>query len=120
LAAANPIFGRYDDLKTTEEQIDFQTTILSRFDMIFLVKDQKDSKKDERLARHLIDVHINRKVKVTEGDIQLEKLKRYIAYCRSSVSPRLNKVASELLINYYVDQRSKQKKNDTGAQVYFF
>ncbi|MBH1945553.1 ATP-binding protein, partial [Erythrobacter sp. YJ-T3-07] len=38
LAAANPIFGRYDDMKTPGENIDFQTTILSRFDMIFIVK----------------------------------------------------------------------------------
>merc|ERR1712142_394726 len=34
LAAANPIFGRYDELRTTSENIDFETTILSRFDLI--------------------------------------------------------------------------------------
>jgi DNA replication licensing factor MCM5 len=39
LAAANPIFGRYDDMKTPGENIDFQTTILSRFDMIFIVRE---------------------------------------------------------------------------------
>ncbi len=42
LAAANPIFGRYDDMKTPGENIDFQTTILSRFDMIFIVKDEHE------------------------------------------------------------------------------
>ena len=39
LAAANPIYGRYDDLKSAAENIDLMTTILSRFDLIFIVRD---------------------------------------------------------------------------------
>lgn len=39
LAAANPVFGRYDDFKSASENIDLMTTILSRFDLIFLVRD---------------------------------------------------------------------------------
>lgn len=45
LAAANSIFGRWDDTKG-EENIDFMPTILSRFDMIFIVKDVHDEKRD--------------------------------------------------------------------------
>lgn len=45
LAAANPIYGRYDDLKSPGENIDFQTTILSRFDMIFIVKDDHNEER---------------------------------------------------------------------------
>ena len=50
LAAANPIFGRYDDMKTPGENIDFQTTILSRFDMIFIVKDEHNEQRDRVLS----------------------------------------------------------------------
>lgn len=46
LAAANPVFGRYDDLKSPGENVDFQTTILSRFDMIFIVKDIHNEERD--------------------------------------------------------------------------
>lgn len=46
LAAANPIFGRYDDMKSPGDNIDFQTTILSRFDMIFIVKDDHNDSRD--------------------------------------------------------------------------
>ena len=46
LAAANPIFGRYDDMKSPGDNIDFQTTILSRFDLIFIVKDTHDAGRD--------------------------------------------------------------------------
>ncbi len=60
LAAANPIQGRLVDYKSTQDQIDFQTTILSRFDCIFLVKDTREREKDTNLALHIIDLHIVR------------------------------------------------------------
>jgi DNA replication licensing factor MCM5 len=58
LAAANPIYGSLDDLKSTQDQIDFQSTILSRFDCIFLVKDQRDETRDTQLANYIIDLQI--------------------------------------------------------------
>lgn len=42
---------RYDDLKTAQENIDLQSTILSRFDLIFIVKDERSVEKDKRIAR---------------------------------------------------------------------
>lgn len=45
LAAANSVFGRWDESKA-EANIDFMPTILSRFDMIFIVKDEHDEKRD--------------------------------------------------------------------------
>eukprot|EP01083_Nonionella_stella_P281980 959727_1 len=53
LAAANPIFGRYDELRSTSENIDFETTILSRFDLIFIIRDIKNTERDTRLAHHI-------------------------------------------------------------------
>lgn len=60
LAAANPVNGRLDDFRTTQDQIDFQTTILSRFDCIFLVKDAREVEKDTNLALHIINLHMVR------------------------------------------------------------
>lgn len=48
---------RYDDLKTAQENIDLQTTILSRFDLIFIVKDERSMDRDKMIARHVLDVH---------------------------------------------------------------
>eukprot|EP00488_Nonionellina_sp_1-RS-2012_P000406 TRINITY_DN11114_c0_g1_i1.p1 TRINITY_DN11114_c0_g1~~TRINITY_DN11114_c0_g1_i1.p1 ORF type:complete len:120 (+),score=36.04 TRINITY_DN11114_c0_g1_i1:115-474(+) len=59
LAAANPIFGRYDELRSTSENIDFETTILSRFDLILIIRDIKDVNRDTRLAHHIMGLHIN-------------------------------------------------------------
>lgn len=57
LAAANPIFGRYDDLKSPGDNIDFQTTILSRFDMIFIVKDDHNDSRDRVCQSHESFLH---------------------------------------------------------------
>ena len=51
LAAANPLFGRYDDSKSAAEQIDLMSTILSRFDLIFVVRDVRDEVKAFPCAR---------------------------------------------------------------------
>ncbi len=58
LAAANPVYGRYDDFKSAADQIDLMTTILSRFDMIFLVRDIREEERDRMICRHVMGVHI--------------------------------------------------------------
>jgi len=59
LAAANPVFGRYDDLKSASENIDLMSTILSRFDLIFLVRDIRDEQRDRSICLHVMGVHID-------------------------------------------------------------
>lgn len=85
LAAANPIFGRYDDMKTPGENIDFQTTILSRFDMIFIVKDEHSREKDETMAKHVLGLHSGGQgaEEVIETEISVDKMKRYLTYCKT-------------------------------------
>lgn len=84
LAAANPIFGRYDDFKSPGENIDFQTTILSRFDMIFIVRDEHERGRDERIAKHVMGIHMGGAgaEDQVEAEISVEKMKRYISYCK--------------------------------------
>lgn len=84
LAAANPIFGRYDDMKTPGENIDFQTTILSRFDMIFIVRDEHERGRDERIAKHVMGIHMGGRgvEEQVQAEIPVEKMKRYISYCK--------------------------------------
>lgn len=87
LAAANPIFGRYDDMKTPGENIDFQTTILSRFDMIFIVKDDHSREKDEKMAKHVLSIQMDGRgaEEVTESEIPIDRMRKYLTYCRTYV-----------------------------------
>lgn len=93
LAAANPIFGRYDDLKQASEQIDLQTTILSRFDCIFIVRDNKSEEHDKTLANHIINLHQGKhNMDIEENAVDFNFLKKYIYYAKNKVSPRLTEV----------------------------
>ncbi|KAG9243924.1 MCM2/3/5 family-domain-containing protein [Calycina marina] len=109
LAAANPIFGRYDDLKTPGENIDFQTTILSRFDMIFIVKDDHERGRDEKIAKHVMHLQMGGRGNEdqAEAEISVDKMKRYVSYCRSRCAPRLSPEAAEKLSSHFVSIRKQ-------------
>ena len=59
LAAANPVHGRYNDDITAAQNIDFLPSILSRFDLIFIVRDIRNEERDSAIARHVMGVHMN-------------------------------------------------------------
>ncbi|KAJ6438454.1 DNA replication licensing factor mcm5 [Purpureocillium lavendulum] len=99
LAAANPIFGRYDDMKTPGENIDFQTTILSRFDMIFIVKDEHTREKDERIAKHVMGIHMDGRgaEEIAESEIPVDKMRRYLTYCKTLSEEAATKLSSHFV-----------------------
>lgn len=109
LAAANPIFGRYDDMKSPGDNIDFQTTVLSRFDMIFIVKDDHNDARDRSIAEHVMNIHMYRQRddSTVEGEIPIEAMRRYIAYCKSHCAPRLSVEAAEKLSSHFVAIRKQ-------------
>ena len=69
LAAANPVFGRLDSMKQIAEQIELQTTILSRFDCIFLVVDKNTEEHNKKISKHILDLHQGKIKKESEGNI---------------------------------------------------
>ncbi|KAK1118351.1 minichromosome maintenance protein 5 [Melipona bicolor] len=118
LAAANSIFGRWDEIKG-EENIDFMPTILSRFDMIFIVKDEHEQNKDITLAKHVMNIHSNAgqvTEQSAEGELPLHILKKYIHYCRSRSGPRLGKEAGEKLKNRYVVMRASTRNHEKDIE----
>ncbi|KEH32167.1 putative DNA helicase [Medicago truncatula] len=120
LAAANPPSGRYDDLKTAQDNIDLQTTILSRFDLIFIVKDIRMYEQDKIIASHIIKVHSSASATRGENRTPVSKeenwLKRYLQYCRTECHPRLSEAAATRLQNNYVNIRQDMRRqaNETG------
>ena len=125
LAAANPIFGRYDDLKSVGDNIDLMTTILSRFDCIFIVRDVRDSKMDVEIAQSIIGNHLQASKDAessSDNELNLSMLKKYIGYCRERCAPRLSDEAAAVLQGQYVRIRNEVRKslmNSPGeAQVH--
>ncbi|KAK5747202.1 minichromosome maintenance protein 5 [Elasticomyces elasticus] len=118
LAAANPVFGRYDDLKSPGENIDFQTTILSRFDLIFIVRDEHDRGRDERIAKHVMGIHMGGNgvaQQAPDAEIGVDKLKRYISYAKSRCAPRLSPEAAEKLSSHFVSIRRQVARAEADA-----
>lgn len=115
LAAANPVFGRYDEFKSPGENIDFQTTILSRFDMIFIVKDDHNESRDISIAQHVMNVHAGGRNQdlLEEGEIPIDKMKRYIQYVKLRCAPRLTAEASERLSSHFVSIRRRLQLNES-------
>ncbi|KAK7868213.1 hypothetical protein R5R35_000617 [Gryllus longicercus] len=114
LAAANSIFGRWDDMKG-EENIDFMPTILSRFDMIFIVKDEHDEARDTTLAKHIMGVHMNAGQGTdnsSEGELSLVFIKKFINFCRRTCGPRLSEEAGNKLKSRYVLLRSGTREHE--------
>ncbi|KAF7459111.1 putative DNA replication licensing factor MCM5 [Cryptosporidium felis] len=118
LAAANPTFGSYDDSKDLAQQHDFESTILSRFDLIFLLKDEKNMDRDKLIASHIVDLHSGTQNNSEDIDparanslLQFEQLQKYIHYCRENVFPRLSPEAATTLENFYVKIREDNRDN---------
>lgn len=67
LAAANPVYGRYDQYKTPMENIGLQDSLLSRFDLLFIVLDQMDPEQDREISEHVLRMHRYRDPREQEG-----------------------------------------------------
>ncbi|KAM7331476.1 hypothetical protein ACRRTK_008184 [Alexandromys fortis] len=105
LAAANPIESQWNPKKTTIENIQLPHTLLSRFDLIFLMLDPQDEAYDRRLAHHLVSLYYQSEEQVEEEFLDMAVLKDYIAYAHSTIMPRLSEEASQALIEAYVNMR---------------
>ncbi|MEM3373819.1 MAG: minichromosome maintenance protein MCM [Candidatus Woesearchaeota archaeon] len=103
LAAANPKFGRFDQYELIFKQIDLPPALISRFDLIFPIKDIPDEKKDEEMAKFILELHKQKEEVKTELDADF--LKKYISYARQNVQPVLSEDASEEILAYFVKMR---------------
>ena len=104
LAAANPALGRYDAYRNITENINLPVTILSRFDLIFVMRDAPDSDLDRRMSEHILTLH---RTGSTPEEVPLTPgmLRKYISYARRT-DPILTEEASNELKNFYLKMRS--------------
>ncbi|CCF53540.1 hypothetical protein NDA11_001646 [Ustilago hordei] len=106
LAAANPTGSRYNVNLPITKNIDLPPTLISRFDLVYLVLDKIDEANDRRLARHLVSLYLEDKPDTGGKDIlPIETLTAYISYARNRISPILTKEAGDALAARYVELR---------------
>lgn len=117
LAAANPAFGRYLHNRPVTENIDLPPTILSRFDLIFVITDTPNAEGDRALAEYVLDFHRQYYPESLEHVIPRDLLKKYIAYARKHVRPRLSEEAKKKLVDFYVEMRTKSQGVDSPIAI---
>ncbi|KAA1471935.1 MCM-domain-containing protein [Dentipellis sp. KUC8613] len=107
LAAANPVGSKYDVNMPITRNIDLPPTLISRFDLLYLVLDQVDEAVDRKLAQHLVGLYLE-DAPQTGGDdcLPVEQLAAYISYARANVNPTITEAASAELVESYVKLRS--------------
>ncbi len=101
LAAANPKFGRWDPNRELVNQIDIEPTMLSRFDLVFILRDVPNKEIDLLEAREILG-----KNKVENTYFSKDFILKYIAYART-IKPELSDEAEIYIARLYADLREK-------------
>ncbi|XVF45357.1 hypothetical protein PTKIN_Ptkin02bG0199300 [Pterospermum kingtungense] len=107
LACANPSGSRYNPRLFVIDNIHLPPTLLSRFDLIYLILDKADEQTDRRLAKHIVSLHFE-DAEIAEQDVlDLATLTVYVSYARKNIHPKLSDEAFEELTRGYVEMRKK-------------
>jgi replicative DNA helicase Mcm len=104
LAAANPKFGRFENFRVLAEQIDLPPTILSRFDLIFPIRDRPKEQKDRMIAQHILNYR-SMSDDALKQEIDSELLRKYVSYARKSVDPTITEEAAKRMEDFYAAMR---------------
>ena len=103
LAAANPIYGRYDRTKSLKGNLNISAPIMSRFDLFFIVLDECDEVSDHHIAQHIVSVHTH-KEEAAHAPYSTEQMQRYIKFARC-FNPIITAEAQQELVKCYVRLR---------------
>lgn len=138
LAAANPKFGRFDHYEGLGKQINLPPTLLSRFDLIFVIRDEPSEKRDTAISNHIFNTHIAgelalrrksiRNSGVTEEEVagamssiqpilSADVLSKYIAYAKRNAYPIVQPEARRKLHEFYLSLRKLGEDPDTPLPV---
>ncbi|MEM3673157.1 MAG: minichromosome maintenance protein MCM [Candidatus Bathyarchaeia archaeon] len=115
LAAANPTLGRYEPHRTIAENISLPVTILSRFDLIFVLRDVPNKETDSKMAEHILEIH-RKGLSPVEPPIPLELLRKYISYAKG-IKPALTQEALRRLNDFYLAMRSASEAEGSPVAI---
>jgi DNA replication licensing factor MCM7 len=114
LAAANPLYGRYNRRKSISENIDLPNSLLSRFDLLFLILDKAEMENDLALSKHVLHVHkYLRNPDAAFTPIKPSEMKQFIAHARS-FTPSVPEELTSYIVEAFVALRSQDGDNRAG------
>ena len=110
LAAANPLYGKYDQYKNITENINIPIPLLSRFDLIFVMRDSQSEEFDVEIARHVMKMHAMQGLD-TRNLIDADMLTKYLSYAKRTRTT-MTKEAEDIIIGHYIKMRKIAKSED--------
>ena len=113
LAAGNPKFGRFDPYTPIPSQIDISPALLSRFDVIFIIRDLPNRAQDEAIATHVLEEH---KQEVERDIIDPKLLRKYISYAKQKIKPKLTDEAIDEIKSFYIKLRNQSTQMEGGIK----
>lgn len=130
IAAANPHTGRYDNYKTPTQNIKLPPSLLSRFDLIFVVKDKPAPAHDAQLAEFILQnsmdpSELEEEVEEEEDSLTQKRvspiphtlLKKYIKYAKRNCFPSITKDSKERIKKFYLELRSEYNTEDAIVSI---
>lgn len=109
IAAANPREGRYNPHRPPKDNIDLPITLLSRFDLIYVIRDVPEMERDSRLVEHVLKTRIP---ETTYGEpFSIDFLRKYIAYAKK-LDVKMTDEAMETIKDYYLKMRMRSSEED--------
>ena len=119
LAAANPLYGRYNTRLSPHENINLPAALLSRFDLIFLLLDKPENERDIELAKHVAYVHqYNKAMEIKNETLYDENfIRSYIAQAKTT-NPIIPKELHNFIVQKYVEKRKEEKESNKQGYQY--
>ena len=110
LAAGNPKLGRFDPYTPIPNQIDISPALLSRFDVIFIIRDLPNKIQDAAIAKHVLEEH---QQEVIRDVVEPKLFRKYVAYAKQKVKPKLTNEAVEEIKEFYIRLRNQPGRADS-------
>ena len=108
LSAANPLYGKYDPFKNITENVNLPIPLLTRFDIIYVIRDIPEKEKDHRIASHILELH-RESEKTGQYLIDIDLFSKYLAYSKT-MEPKLTVEAIDKIRDYYMKMRNVESE----------
>jgi replicative DNA helicase Mcm len=105
LSAANPMYGKYDPYKNITENVNLPIPLLTRFDIVYVIRDIPEKEKDSKIASHILEIHKDVQ-KTSQTAINIDLFSKYLAFAKQLVEPELTREAVSLIRDYYMKMRN--------------
>jgi replicative DNA helicase Mcm len=115
LAGGNPKLSRFDDYIPIAKQINIPDTLLSRFDLKFVLKDKPNAENDRKLLKHVLSAR--RKGEETKPKLSPNFIRKYVSFAKEHCFPEMTEEAEDLMMDFYLKMRKMYEEKEKSIAI---